>query len=365
MISRLLESLDDRILSERDLYRADCLRLERAVYIAREGKHKELPSIIDPMRAKYLSQPRAEISVWLHLVDGLSDFYNNMGKSARDRVLRAYALSTAARLPHLHALSAAWLAHMDYARLDIEAMHRHIGDALRTVEVEDHNTLARASLVMAQALHLANRLDLASPWYTKVRLHASMIGDDLTLSAMMHNMAWLRMSSLRQALLFDLTGLPKDRLALMSAESTEHFDELIGSTSWNELMPALKAQILSLLDRPSEALNFYGQAFSQVQMSGADRLKANLLADCAWCKARSGLFDAALSDALTALESFRDETQSDDRAAAHSRLSQVFESLGRHEMQKAHAALGSAAWANYVEIQQKIVLLLSPLSVHL
>lgn len=283
MKSRLLVRLDAEIKACKDALEADCLRAERACYLARIGEVDEATAVVADLHRRY-GHRQASIAVWSSLVEGMVSHFSDMGPIAYDRIRRAHALSTATGLKRLQALSAAWLAHMCYSRLDIAGLAHHAGSALALSLPTDHDCRARACLVYAQAFHLAGRMDLALEWYVCTKDHANRIGDDATLSALIHNQAWLRMSDLRQVTLTGNCGPSWVRHALMGVDSVMAFDQLVGSTSLADLQPILRAQILSLQGNPAEALALYEAHLSPARKQGAGRLMANLIADIAWCR---------------------------------------------------------------------------------
>lgn len=179
----------------------------------------------------------------------------------------------------------------------------------------------------------------------------------MTISALMHNMTWLQMLTMRQAVLF--TGQEDAKAAyhaLANAGSTEGFDEIKGDTSWLELKPILRAQIVSLKGDPAGALRMYERHLTP----GAPvRLQANLLADKAWCHIELHQFGEAVICAELALASWTEEAQIDDQAATHSRLAQVFAALGDAVQYGQQRELAREAWGAHVEMQAKIVMLLA------
>jgi len=334
---------------------ADCKRAELAAYLTRLGRVDEARATLAALHQRYDSHPHVAISAWLNLVEGLVGHFGDMDPSARDKVLRSHALSTAAGLTPMRALSAAWLAHLDYARLDIEATSRHVSWSLALSSREQNSTRSRAGLVVAQALHLAGRYDLASPWYARSRRHATEEGDNATTGAILHNMAWLHMSSARQASFTRRVGSPESVHALTSAESTKNFDELFGVSSLVSLEPILRAQLLSLRGSAADALSLYKKFLPEASFRGALRLRGNLLSDQAWCRVQLGDRTQALEDAILASSSLDDETQVDDLAAAHTRLGQVFGALGDDDEGERHMRLAANAWQQFANLQARII----------
>ncbi len=355
-LSRMLARLDQEIATASSRAEIDCKRAERAAYLARIGLSIQAKTELDAIRHTYLSRPNAEVSAWLNLVDGLVGHFGDMSSEARDRILRSHALSSAAGILNVQALSAAWLAHMDYLRLNAPSMACHAAEALRISTKHHHSVRSRVGLVLAQAYHLSGRLELALPWYAVTHDHAVAEGDDATLSALMHNMAWLRAQRLR-ASDCGLAAKPTkiEEHALLAADSVANFDSLIGSKSLPTLVPVLRAQILTVQEEYSEALAIFESEMLPALKEGMDRLHADLLADQAWCRVRLGQRAAALEDAKRAELSIDRGGQFDDRALAYGRLAQVFAALEQPQSSKRNIELAREAWAAHVCVQKEIV----------
>lgn len=354
--SRMLVRLGSEIASAKDALTVNCKRAERASYLARLGKFLQARSELESLRAAYQSTPNAVMSSWLNLLEGLIGHFSNMDSGARGKIQRAHALSSAAGLPRIRGLSAAWLAHMDYLQVDPSSMTRHIVEAFEFSDVNEHSTRARASLILAQAYHFAGKMDLALPWYERSRSHAVSEGDDATVSALMHNMAWLKAQRLRAAdcdLASDLTAVESH--ALLGAESTANFDALIGSTSLRALVPILRAQILIVQGQYEEALKIFDAEMSSAIREGMGRLTADLLADQAWCRFHCGQVEAAFEDAMLAQANININGHFDDRAIAYSRISQTFLALGELTMATTNRSLSITAWYQHTQLQARIL----------
>jgi tetratricopeptide (TPR) repeat protein len=353
--SRLLKDLDSAVAAATSQLSADCIRAERACYLARQGRTDEARSVVVALRKQYGATPNAAMSAWLSLAEGLSIYFDNMGVGSHDKVLRAHALSVSAGLTSMQALSAAWLSQMDFSRLNIESMAKHVKESIKLTQLQDYAARARASLVLAQALHFARRIDLAMPWYRRAHACATKQGDDAAISALMHNMACMRLDNLRQA---KLTGIPDDveeSVHLAGTESTSRFDELIGVSSLKALNPLLIARVHSLQRRPAEALVLYQEHITSDSEKVFARMRSDLLSDVAWCCVQLDRREAAISSAFEAEASLTSETQIDDRAATHTRLGWVYAALGDDGKANRHEALAADEWGSFVELQGRIV----------
>lgn len=347
MKSRLLSRLDAAIAAASHPVQADCLRAERACLLARQGQLAAARAEHGALQAQYAMRPQPLMSAWLSLLDGLACYFADLNRAARDKLSRAYALSAAARDTRLHALAAAWLAHLDYVDHDLEALSRHAAEVFQLADDTQHAALARVSLVVAQTYHYGGRYDQAQPWYAKARQHANAEGDEAMLSAVMHNMASIHTNQSLHALLRGAQDDEMQRRAMLGIESTGNFDALIGTASLGALVPMLRAQISSQQGRWAEAVSLYEAHFSDGLLQGLDRMRAFLGADLAWCRLQLGQNAQALKDALAAEVASEHDRDVDDRAAAHTRLAQVFSKLGREDVAARHRAQALIDWRTH------------------
>lgn len=354
-LSRLELRLEAEISSASSVLEADCKRAELAAYRVRLGRVEEVELTLKELHQRYKAHPHVAISAWLNLVEGLVGHFGDMGPGARDKILRAHALSSAAGLLPMRALSAAWLAHFDYLEVNVDSMARYISEALTLSTETHHSTRSRLGLVVAQSYHISGYIDIALVWYMKARDHALSDGDDATISALMHNMAWLRGHELRRRFFLEQAEDVSTKHALLSAESTGNFDSIIGAISLGSLIPLLKAQILSVSGRESEALIIYERHLIPALDKGMGRLQSDLVADMAWCRLRIGQTSRARQDAALAALTINPVGHFDDQALAHSRLAQIFQVLGDTETSVLHRRLAIDAWAGHSLLQRRIV----------
>ncbi len=353
--SRLEIRLEAEISNAQSVLDADCKRAELAAYHVRLGRVAEVERTLRDLRQRYKVHPNVAISAWLNLVEGLVGHFGDMDAGARDKILRAHALSSAAGLVPMKALSAAWLAHFDYAVLDIEAASAHVRSSIACSNVNDDSVRSRASLVIAQILHLAGRYDVAKPWYIKARFHANRDGDNATIGAVLSNMTWLHMSNFRQTYFLKDIILPHDLNILLSAESARNFDRLFNVNTFANLEPVLRAQIFSLRGQWIEALALYDSYFSSATSKSAFRFSAILLADQAWCRLQVGNKSRVREDALVVIQHLHQSIQIDECAATHSRLFEIFSEVEYFDEMKRHRELAKSSWGIFLALQKRII----------
>ena len=146
--------------------------------------------------------------------------------------------------------------------------------------------------------------------------------------------------------------------ALLAADSTWNFDQLVGAVSLNAYVPLLRAQLLSLRGNAGEALELYEKHLQTGLSQGLGSLQGNLMADLAWCRAKLGHTDAARQDALAAEESLQLGTV-DDRALGFGRLAEAFGLLGDKAAATRNENLAATMWQAHTENQRLILEALS------
>lgn len=359
MTSRLLSAIDARIRKARDPVENACLRAEKAALLARQGQLDAARTELRDLRARFDSRPHAAVSAWASLAEGLVAYFEDLNASARDKFLRALALSDAVRSDDLRALCAAWLAHIEYVEQDFDGMARHLTIARAEFGIRSNAVRSRASLVTAQAFHAADRLDLALPWYARVREYASQDGDEATLSALMHNMMWLRATHARRIALDGMNPSGDLGQVLLGAESTGNLDLLIGTASLTSLVPMLRAHVLVLLERYVEALTLFDEFLQSSIAQGLSRIECAVLAEIAWCRVNTGDQTRALVDAKAIEFEIGRCVFPDERAAANGRLAQIFEMLGDDESARRHRRLAEVDWRVHTANQERLIALLA------
>lgn len=329
--SRLLQRLDAKIAQAPNEHEADCLRAERIVFLVRLGHLEVARKDFDEMRNRLRTSSNAQLSVgcWVALAEAMLVYFSDLDLGARQYVQRAHSLAVAGRLRPMQALSAAWMAHLDYAQRDFPSMARYLTQALQEAEPGHHAARSRASLVVAHAYHFAGRADLAQPWYQRAHDHATAEGDPATLSALIHNRAWLDGNNARLQSLFGPEPAPNVNQLLMGAQSSSHLDQHLGTAWMTSLMPVLQAQLHLVRGDAAAALALYDEHLETACKQGLERMRALCLADVAWARVQLGQHEAARADAQRAESATAAEgIDSDDCAAAHGRLAQVHAALG-------------------------------------
>lgn len=356
--SRLLARLDAAIGRARHPIDAACVRAERAGFLARHGSFTEAQAELDALHAQFDSQPNPAVSAWLCIAEGWLLHFSSLSSGARDKMKRAQALSAAAGLSPLHALSSAWLAHMDYSINDAESMVRNLALALKLSAPDHHAARARACMVVALAYDFAERIERAQPWYARAREHAVADGDETTQSALNYNISAHRVHHAMQAAVFGGDVQDQARYALAGAECAGNFDEWVGTASLDALLPMQRACIASVQGQYGDALALYERHLAGAQKQGLARLTGNYLADMAWCRWHLGDRNGARRDGEAAAASIDSSMHVDDQATAHGRLGMLFRLLDDEALATQHDRRGQECWAMHQAYQAQVVQLL-------
>lgn len=353
MALNFLGRIDAEIRKASDV-QAACLRAERASYLARLGEFQEAADAIADIKAVNRRWPNAHVTAWLKFAEGIATQHRDMAAVASDGLKRAKALANAVSDRRLQSLSAAWLAYIDYTQVNLESLKINLAEAISNLAPENVASDARISLTMGLMLHIGEGYEAASEWYDRCRNKAAVDGDELMISAMMHNMAWVRVADHRFRALStgqsEIVSVPTK----LSAESTANFDALIGVKSLTSFVPLLRSQVHLLADEIDEALELLETYAITSVDDGLSRLQSSFISDQAYCYARIGRLKDAARGSQLAIEALNEAVQIDDRAATYSRLAQIFNLLGDANRSSKYSSMASCAWAEYGGLRRQI-----------
>lgn len=353
MDSRLLATLNLQASKTRDPVvwaRAVC---RAASHFARHGRSKDALTSIGLVRAQFGKELHPEVASWLMLAEGVLHFFQWQTYEAYDRIRRAYGLAIALKTTSAIPSCAAWMAHIEFNEGVYDKMCLHLKESLESAATDDHQARARASLVMADAFHLAGEYQLARPWYARVRQHAAAEGDEATLSAMLYNVAAFRAANVRLADTFglDAPGSEAHRTS-MEASSSANYDFAIGTSGLSFLTPILRGLVLTIGKKYLDAINVLATIDDRELPK---KTIAPILVDRAWCNLNIGNFDTAWALAIRALDSLESTSDHDDMAYVESRYSQIAEKIGQLAEAESHRDRALSFLALHQEFQRDLL----------
>jgi hypothetical protein len=340
--------LQQQIHGEPDGVRADCLRAEHASLLARHGFQSDAEQAMAELRERYRSHPHPKVTAWINLADAIVGGRAIDSSGVIMKLRRAHALAQASANAPMQALAAAWLAFAFWNAHEVELAVGHAREALRRAAADDHKARARVCLVIAEIFALSAGKERAAAWFAAARRHAAAAADDASKSALSFNMSVIHGMLLRQAIL-SARGQADPRLAELHRAVSENVDAALGVPD-DERTLMERARLLSLLDRPREALDLYRD---HGPGSGDFRYREwpVWLADEAWCRCRLGEIERAVELAAAAEKLLDGCTQIDDRACVHSLLAKVHGAAGDAPRAALCAAAADQAWDRYAERQ--------------
>lgn len=355
MTSRLLASLNERILSSTNQLASACLRAERAAYLGRRGDEDTANSEIAALRQvnARLGDPR--LGTWIHIAEGVNELTIGRHGAAADRFERARAIALAVSIPREYSISIAWLAYIDFTRNDISSLVSRVNAVAHLGKQADPSAVARARMLVGQTFHYAGRYDEARHWYSSARELAVEAGDDVLTSALLFNIASHHVSNYRQAEMHGGLASAPIRLLALTTESVSSFDRLVGINSLDSYGATLLASVHLFHEKFSDASELFEKFIDSAERQGLERMKAPYLADLAYCLSRLGNLEGARQYAERAELAISGLVHVDDLAATRSRLAQTYELLGDVIAAASQRELADQNWREHEKLQSEFL----------
>ncbi|MDH4391183.1 MAG: hypothetical protein QE285_07135 [Aquabacterium sp.] len=355
MDSRLLSTLNARAGNTRDPVVWAKVVCRAASHFAAHGKTDEALIAIKNVRNQFGKDLHIDVASWLMLAEGVLHYFHARVPEAYDRIRRAYGLAIALRNNSAFPSCAAWMAQIEFESSKYDEMGKHLEEAFLTAQPQDYQAIARSSLTLATAYHIAGTFEMARPWYEKARLSAAAEGDDATVSATLHNMATLRASNVR---LEDTFGgdFRKEALRVnLEAGSSLTYDIAIGHKGLDFLGQMLRGLIFTIDGKYHEGL----AVFESIDIKAMpDRLRPLVLIDMAWCRIKTQ--DSTLEwSGILELERLMSAVQdADDLAYINSRLRQIADACNETAAAAIFASAADAALAEHRVFQVNLLKIL-------
>ncbi len=320
MDSRLLNNLNSQAGNTSDPVVWAMAVCRAASHFAGHGKTEEALTAIGVVRGQFGRNLHFDIASWLMLAEGVLHYFKAQIPEAYDRIRRAYGLAIALRNNSAFPSCAAWMAHLEFNSCKYDEMAKHLEEALTTAKRGDHQAIARASLVLATAYHIADQFELSRPWYERARLNAAAEGDDATVSATLHNMASIRASNVRLDDTFGGDTERETRRVALEATSSYVYDYAIGHKGLDFLTQMLSGLVSTIDRRFSEGL----EILERIQIERVpERLRPLVMIDLAWCRVNLGQAEMSWGIASEIPKLLQCVNDDDDLAYIHSRLAQI------------------------------------------
>ncbi len=352
MDSRLLSNLNAQAGSTRDPVIWATAVCRAASHFAGHGKTDEALTAISVVRGQFGNNLHFDIASWLMLAEGVLHFFKAEFPQSYDRIRRAYGLAIALRNNSAFPSCAAWMAHVEFNAGKHDDMAKHVEEALTTAKPTDHQAIARASLVLATAYHIAGEFGLSRPWYERARLNAAAEGDDATVSATLHNMASIRAANIRLEDTFGGDPVKETQRVTLEASSSYTYDRVIGHRGMNFLTTMLNGLISTIDKRYEDGLKY----FEAIDLTATHkRYHPLILIDRAWCLSQTGQTEASWNIAQNLSATLSIIEDDDDLAYINSRLRQISIACGQIDKAAAFGTLAEAALTRHRLFQRELL----------
>ena len=299
------------------------LRARLASNLARMSDFAKAREIVRQLRDEN-SGYEPLLASWIMYCEGLLHQFETFDiRRAYDRFRRANIFAAALKDSMLAGATSAWMAHYHFIHAEMEQTADQLMAAFKWSQPNHGDTLARASLVLADALCWSGEEMLARKWYKRAREHAVRDGDISMQNAMFFNSASFRVASLT---IKDCQGnLDRTEFSLAKAEveAATTLNQLIANASLPTFLPLLNAEMLLLEKEWVKAANLFDHFIDPALKEGHSRDLPRLLIQCAWCKANLGQIEAAKRLYEESLAEVDQCNELDEVAIVHMRAAQI------------------------------------------
>lgn len=301
----------------------------RAFHYARLGRGDRVAGLVGELRRSLSGNESSSGAAvcWINLAEGVVCHYSGRISDARTKWLRTRAVAESLGLRDVSAIASAWLAHSYYLSEQLEQLGSSSIHALERADQENYSAISRLSLNLALCFHYTGQLPAARKWYTQARIAAVNDGDEATLAALIHSMAWMSLSSSRTTSLIGSAPQQQADLLMVKAETVESYETLVEATNFPALTPLLLAQEGIVSGNYSAAIELIDRYFDDAREHGFERLSPGLMADRAFCLLHMDQLPEAEAAARQAHQLSREALHSDDLVMLHSVLLEVFARL--------------------------------------
>ena len=282
-MSRLLDTLRSELRAARSPAAVSEARVRLSVFYARRGDESEAAVEITELRSLGHSANLATCTAQANLAEGVLAFCKGNQAEALDKLRRARALAGLAASDALERLCLAWLSHVELNLMQTANIGTQIELILSSARSNEHAALSRIGMTLAIALHSCGRYELARPWYELSRQHAVAEGDDLTLDALMHNVAAIRIHNLRLNEITESGDVSELIRAEQELASGMNYDEAKSPKSYRWMFPLLRIQLLMLQKQIDLARLALDAWFSEHQAQALPRAIYLARVDYSYC----------------------------------------------------------------------------------
>lgn len=311
------------------------LTAQLASYYARIGEFDLAELERSRLREMFSHGRWARVSIRLMSLDALLLYYRALSPDARDRMLRSNLIAGALKQRDLRALTASWLAHIDFNLGRYTEMAKWLADCFDDLDADDGTADLRVSLVLGDSFQFADRETEARKWYDHARPLASKLGDQASIGALTYNRAALHVSAARVKAIGQKIGSEATLMLDGEVRSAINYQVVARLRSLDHLLHCASISVLMLREMPSDALPAIDALIASGEVGRQSSAFQILLADRALCLAQIGRSRDAEDQLREQDESDLCDLPGDDRAIVLESRAQCWAILGDSDRQSA------------------------------
>jgi tetratricopeptide (TPR) repeat protein len=351
-VSRLLERLQRELeLTRQPVERAELLARIGCSH-ARLGNFDEAKRLVAELRRHFGEGQSGRVTIWIMLTEGLIHWFERLSNNALDRVARAQLLSFAMKYPLGIAMSSAWKAHLEFEQSNFEASFRSIDIAIKHVDTDDHDVLARLAMILCKAFATSGDPEQTKHWFHRGRHFALLDGDRASIEALQYNRAVFTLAWARSE---DCLGrLDRAAVATLRSEldSARNLQQLAAADALSNHLRLSHARLLMLEGKFDESIECLDRARSDFPFAEYHFSEPYIDLEIAFCHFNSQRPDEALTlTAGVSPQAFVSLDPDDQLFAAFARFQMAASDprFGDVEQLRTELTQASAAYTTWLE----------------
>jgi ATP/maltotriose-dependent transcriptional regulator MalT len=358
-MSRIEASLLSRIAISASSQERAVLCSRLAIYYFHKGDSDRALRLVDEVRDWARSNEALNVMVYINLAEATDRYQSAQTNAAIEKAKRAYALSSASGRENLIALSAIWLAHLEFNE-------GHYADAvkltrlcLKTLDRAEALTRTRCHTLVADLLSFCGKMSDATLWYARARSAAVDEGDEIAIGQIIYNSAAFRFNNVRLSKARGEEIGEQLRLIEMMIGSSSHYDVGVKSSAFKSFLPMLNAQLMMLRGDYINSSRIFSQWLKSADTNVDERVIKLCQADFALCLASLGDVDQAVQilDEIDAQD--HAAVPPDEVAISYHQRSVIHSIIGNSTMSKRCLNRSKVALEEHERVQSEILSLIS------
>lgn len=337
--------------------------LSRGFSLAHSGDIDGAAEVLAGIRRDCRIEQSPPVAAQVMMIEGICAAYASELPRAIDRFRRASAIGRlAAQADALHRAQA-WLAFALFNSGEVRAAAETIAGLDYTQPGLQPESRLRSAIVVTILCEYCNLPEMAADWSRFAQVEASRCQRPAPMSAVIFNMAALRLSSRLMGRLHPAYRSEQPQQELMLVKSSINYDRVAGVSTQRSLHHLMESQALSLLGRHREALkSLEAFAADARHISAVDQAKGAI--EVLWNRLHAG-WPVTLDDAEAAVLRAARLVHDDDLAVAHHTLAAVFAAQGAVARAEHHAQVAQEHARRYDELNVVVRRLLQGMSFRL